>query len=505
MLIKQVHIYDPIEEQYKRCDLRISNNTIHAIDSHLNEQEAEPWLDLSGYFAYPSFIESHCHLIGTGRKLIEPQLNKIGSIDELEETLKSVNAETVCLRGWVSDLNPFQLTRKCLDQMEPKRPVLLISNCGHIGYINSKAIQAFSLDKYHLFDGSDLELGVIKERVLDYARACITYSKQHFIDCLAQASALCKSYGISSAHSDDWTVSSAPYLLSVLDGQSDLRIYEHLNLSPPFSYKDFIQNDTLSLYFRNTPFLSISSFKFILDGSLGGRTAYLSSPYSDAIDNKGVLYYQNQELQDIIVRAEQCSWSTAFHIIGDGALEVFLNSFKQCETSNNRMKHRIIHAQMASSVQLDLLEKLGLYLSIQPIFYPSDKAMALKRLSLERFQEIAYPFKAMIDQNLHVSLSTDAPIEDINPFKNMLAAETFMSRKKAFYCYTVAGAQAIPNKPLQGTVKVGNFADMFFLREDLFSLPSNRLDSVVPDLIMFNGKWFNDLHPLALESKVGAL
>lgn len=505
MLIKQVYVYDPIEESHKRCDLRITNKSIQAIDSHLNEQEAEPWIDLSGYFAYPSFIESHCHLIGTGRKLIEPQLDKIGSKDELKETLKSIDAETVCLRGWASDLNPFQLTRRCLDQMEPNRPILLIGKCGHIGYINSKAIQAFSLEKYNLCDGSDLEVGIVKERVLDYARACITYSKQHFIECLTQASTLCKSYGISSVHSDDWTVSSAPYLLSVLDAQSDLRIYEHLNLSPPFSYKDFIKNETLSGFFRNTPLLSISSFKFILDGSLGGRTAYLSSPYADEINNIGVLYYQSKELQDILFKAEQCSWSTAFHIIGDGALEVFLSSFKQSATTNNRLKHRIIHAQMASSKQLDLIEKLSLYLSIQTIFYHSDKDMAIKRLERERFQNLAYPFKAMIDRNLNVSLSTDAPIEDINPFKNMLAAETFMSRKKAFFCYTVAGAQAISDKPLQGTLKVGNFADMFFLREDLFSIPSFRLGTISPDLIMFNGKWFNDLHPLTIENKVGGL
>ncbi len=150
------------------------------------------------------------------------------------------------------------------------------------GICQLKGEQNLALEKFHMIDDSNLEEGVIKERVLDHARACITYSKTHLRACLEQATSLCKTYGISSVHSDDWNKSSAPHLLSILDAQNDLRIYEHLNLSPPFSYQEIMNPDTLSFYYRNTPFLSLSSFKFILDGSLGGWSAYLNTPYSDA-------------------------------------------------------------------------------------------------------------------------------------------------------------------------------------------------------------------------------
>ncbi len=501
MLIKQVNIYDPLEESFKRCDLRIEQSMIKAIDSYLNEQEAEPWIDLSAYFAYPSFIESHCHLIGTGRKLIEPSLELVNSMEELKEIFKKLDEETLCLRGWIPDSLPYTMNRLCLDKLEAQRPVLLIGKCGHIGYVNTKAIELFKLEKFHQVDESNLEEGVIKERVLDFARACIKYSKKHLQDCLEQATNLCKSYGISSVHTDDWNTSSAQHLLSLLDAQTDLRIYEHLNLSPPFSYQEIMNPDTLSFYYRSTPFLSLSSFKFILDGSLGGRSAYLSSPYADEPKTKGVLYYSSNELQDILHRSERCGWSTAFHVIGDEALEVYLESFKNSKINNLNLKHRLIHVQMASSQQLDLINKLSLYLSIQSIFYHADKEMAIKRLSEQRFHKLAYPFKAMIDQNLKVSLSTDSPIEDINPFKNIQASETFMSRKKAFYCYTHAGAECISAQMFQGAIKLGNYADMFFLKEDLFSIPSSRLPALVPELIMFNGKWIKDINHLTTESE----
>jgi hypothetical protein len=501
MLIKRVNIYDPIEENYKLGDIRVFGSTILAIAPHLNEQEAEPWIDLSGYFAYPSFIESHCHLIGTGKKLIEPHLDNIDSQDELKAILKSVDTDIVCLRGWSPHASTFKPSRSLLDQWEPHRPVLLIGKCGHIGYVNSKAIVYFSLEACDLRDGTDLNTGIIKERVLDQARACISFEKQQLTEYLVHATQLCKEYGISSAHSDDWNTSSAAHLLSVLDEQSDLRIYEHINLSPPVLYSDYMNKETIAPFFRNTPLLSISSFKFMLDGSFGGRSAYLNSPYADNPLNRGVLYYDAKELQSILIKAQECSWSTAFHIIGDGALEVFLSTFKALAPEYQHLKHRLIHVQMASSEQLDLIKQLDLYVSIQTLFYEADKEMAEKCLGTIRFRALAYPFKAMVEGKLNLTLSTDSPIEDINPISNMLTAEAFMSRKKAFYYYTVAGAKSIKMEHLQGTISVGSYADMLFLKEDLFTLPSCQLKTIKPDLVMFNGKWFSDSRKQVSESE----
>ncbi len=491
MLIKHVYLYDMDSNEYLLRDIRIQNGNIQAIACKLNEEDSEPWIDLSGYFAYPAFVESHCHLAGIGRQLIVPHLDQIVCIDQLADLFQKESSEIINLRGWLPFQQPFQLSKTLLDSLEPNRPVLIVGKCGHIGYVNSKAISYFSLKSHHGIDGTDLDQGLIRERVLDEARAKICYTKEQLSDQFQRASNHLKRYGITSAHSDDWGPSTSKHLLAALDQQKELRIYEHINLSPPFSIETFIKHRHHENMSRNSSFLSIKSFKFMLDGSLGGRSAFLHQPYADKADEYGVLYYDQEQLTSLLDQSDQIGWTSAFHVIGDAALEVFLNSFAVNHPSNNPLRHRLIHVQLANEPQLDLIKKHHLHLSIQAIFYEKDVEMAQQRLGKNRFENIGYPFKKMVDGNLLLSLSTDAPIESVNPFANLAAAERFMSRKKAFHLYTTCGAFSSFQETQLGNVKPGYFADLFFLKEDLFSISSTRLPYILPELVLFNGSWFD--------------
>ncbi len=501
MIILRINLYDPETEKYRLCFLHIEQGLIKTIRDTNDIDHDLSFIDLTDLYAYPSFIDAHCHLINLGKQLHDPPLDKIVEIDELTETIRYCDDEIVYLRGWKPFAAPFLLNRSLLDRIDPKRAVLLMGKCGHVGYINSKAIQLFGLLPYDGMDGSDLSAGFLRERLLDVARSFISFSPEQLKKYLSLASSHCIKYGITSVHSDDWNAATAKHLIQILSNQYSLRIYEHLNLSPPFSISWAKKN--LSVLTHSSDFFSLSSFKWILDGSLGGRSAFLSSPYHDAPNERGVLYYTLPELADILEKSEELGFTSVMHVIGDEALTIALNAFSRSVSLNNSLQHRLLHLQMASENQINEMVRRNIFVSIQPVFFDADQEMALSRLGPARMSKLSYPFAQMENAGVSMSISTDAPIESINPFKNIVSAERFMTRKKAFQAYTIAASKSAFQQKKLGRIQKEGFADLFFLEEDLFSIPSQQLPFIQPVFTMFHGSWTNSPPPPPISQTVG--
>jgi predicted amidohydrolase YtcJ len=180
------------------------------------------------------------------------------------------------------------------------------------------------------------------------------------------------------------------------------------------------------------------------------------------------------------------------HVIGDAALDVALEGFQQSISSYNPLRHRIIHLQMASEQQLKKIKEMNLYLSIQPVFYTSDYDMALKIIGKSRMEEIAYPFKRALDMGIELSLSTDSPVEDYNPFKNMISALNFFDIKTAFEKYTAASAKAAFWEDRVGKIENGFFADGFLSEKNIFEMNDLELSQFKPKAVIFNGEINNN-------------
>jgi predicted amidohydrolase YtcJ len=115
--------------------------------------------------------------------------------------------------------------------------------------------------------------------------------------------------------------------------------------------------------------------------------------------------------------------------------------------------------------------------------------MAVLRLGSARLAEIGYPYHDIAAKQIPFSISSDAPVETMNPFLILSHAERFMSRKEAFFAYSVAGAKQshFPN-PL-GVLKPGSYADGFILPYDLFTIPSEQLAEILPSHLLSNGEF----------------
>ncbi|WP_292599203.1 amidohydrolase family protein, partial [Mesotoga sp. UBA6090] len=111
-------IYSVEDGKYLRRDLYMSAGVFSPTPS-----KGALEIDIAGSFVYPGFVDSHAHLIGTGRKDLEVNLEDCNSIESLAERLE-VDREIVRARGWDQEVLGFMPVRKILDSIT-SRPVIL--------------------------------------------------------------------------------------------------------------------------------------------------------------------------------------------------------------------------------------------------------------------------------------------------------------------------------------------------------------------------------------------
>jgi predicted amidohydrolase YtcJ len=490
MLIREAHIYNPIKMQYDEFDMRITKNRIADLQPwrRMTPQENEAVVDWSGKYIYPGFIDSHCHLMGIGEKHLCPSLLGVDSKDVFYQIIKNhlKRQEFVLLRGWDEEKVGFVPTRSFLDTVSTIQPIILIRKCGHIATANSSAIHRLHLSGLDGVDKTSLQEGTICETALIEMRQRIPQNIENEKRYLIEGAKRFLQYGVTSVHSEDWNPQRMHCFFQRTEFQLPCRLFEKVSIHNLQDLRHWIQNQA---NIQNNPSKSFIHtnlmIKIYMDGSICGKTAHISTFYKNTQQN-GVCYHSVDTLKQIIHLANENHLQVCIHTIGDQALDKVLKSF----SSNlfSFLRHRIIHAQFASPNQIKEMKEKQLELSIQPCFYNSDLPTVQKILEPTYLANKGYPYRSYEKENLLFSLSTDAPVESENPFQNIACAEEFMSRKRAFYAYTISGARQVYQENSLGILAKGYIADFFVLNRDLFRIPRKEMASTIPEKVFLDGK-----------------
>ncbi len=455
LVLKDCHVYSVRQGAYSRRDIYISQGRI--LDTQPKNARV---VDLNGAYVHSGFVDAHAHLLGTGIKKGSIDLSEARTIECLEHGLRH-SAPLLIARGWDDSKLSFTPNRAMLDRITDK-PAILYRRCGHVAVINSAALERFSLKDLEGVDGSSLKTGLLRERALNILSSKMSFTRselQAFIDLGIQEFI---SKGITTVHSDDMKSFNDEFLLDIFSAQRKLRIFEKVKTEKP---------DEISLFDlakeKENHFFTVGALKVYLDGSLGARTAALLEPYDDDPMNCGMLYMDIEQLEDVVEMAENRSIQVCAHTIGDRSMDVALKGFARI-MPHNPLKHRLIHVQTANRKQLRQMRKLDLRATIQPLFFFSDKGISLERLGSERLQ-IAHPYRAIEEEGIRISLSSDSPVESISIFENLSASDKFFSRSNSIKYYTVEG------KDLEGTPRYGEISPGCIA--DLTIVPLNLLEA----------------------------
>ena len=471
--------------------------------THLLNVPVDKVIDLKDRVVLPGFNDAHMHVLGLGYMLSIHGLAHYKSIEEMIEDLRKDPSSVIEGRGFTEGqfIEKRLPTKDDLNRIASDRPVLLYRVCGHLLVANDVAInQVLALKGENPFkDEVDLHLGHFKEAAIGWLKEAFDVKDENTLEkeiMMAQDHLL--SQGVTSVGSDDFIVYAKPYeeVLNVLarlgeDGTLKLRVQEQVNLPHLDSFKDFLNKGYARQRFGR---YVMGPSKLLVDGSLGASSAYMCEPYSDDPTQRGLLNFDQKTLETYIRLCHEHGMDFAWHAIGDGTSETIMNALEAVadDVSLKTRRHSLIHAQLTPLHQIKRMQSLNLGSMPQPIFIDEDIDILEKKIGDRRLD--AYRFNSLY-HHVPTALSTDAPIETANPFRNLYLAvtrqslkhpdhppyliEEAMTLKDALHSYTVMGAYFMYQEHELGHIKPGYCADFVVVEGFDVSDPQSLLKTEV--------------------------
>ena len=474
--------------------------------------------------AYPGFIESHGHLSSLGEAITNLDLNGVDSYQTIvgmvaDAAAKASPGQVIKGRGWHQSkwskqpsvmIDGFP-THRSLSEVSPNNPVFLGHANGHTALVNQAAMDALNLN-YNtptpdggviVKDGKGDPTGILHENAIDLAYPLTALSKASSMAAILAAQAHAFQWGITNFHDAGASSTDIDAQLTLDESkQLKLRVYTMVSA----------QDEALTDHWLNRPpliaddesRLTIRSFKAVMDGALGSRTAWLHQPYSDDPGTSGVQTFDEDRLVDIMNRSNAHGWQINSHAIGDKANTVVLDAIHEASLSERDHRSRIEHSQHLQPSDIDRFASLGVIASIQAIHMSSDRPWAINRLGKERIESGAYVWRDLLNAGVHIANGTDVPVEPINPIANFYASvarktlrglptggyeiDQKLSREETLKSMTLWNAYAAFEEAEVGSISVGKRADMTITNQNLMTIDEADILATKPVMTIIGGE-----------------
>ncbi|MFX1340343.1 MAG: amidohydrolase, partial [Promethearchaeota archaeon] len=396
-------------------------------------------IDLNGCTLLPGFIDSHFHIVPILFFYVFLNLAEVKSLKELKEQLiqtvhKKKPGEFIyglnLKEEQFEDLEERVLpNRFLLDDICPDNPVFLLRYDGHVGVVNTKALELAGIDNKTISpEGGEIRrnekgeiTGVLSENATSLIMTKVSLpDPDEIMKAAAQAYRDLAVEGITSIHG-----------IVELDKEGGVVNLGGLEIPLLKTMKDKILQDWYGIVYTAEPKklkrlqkpplddgkldsrFKIGCLKSWFDGTFGAATALMLEPYSDHPESSGFSVIDEGVLYERMVKAHNLGFQIALHAIGDKANQTVINLYKKLlsQYPRNNHRHRIEHASMLTAEMIKDMKDLGLIASCQPPFINSEHSWLEKRIGKERCK-ITYPFKSLIKAGVIIAAGSDGPVEN---------------------------------------------------------------------------------------------
>jgi predicted amidohydrolase YtcJ len=470
-------------------------------------------VDLAGRTLLPGFIESHAHPTIYGSNLLQvdcrPQV--VGSAEGIGSTVADAVAaagpgEWIIGWGWDDSqmTGGVAPTRDDLDRVAPDHPVLLRRVCGHMSVVNSAALRLGGVMEDtpdpaggHLArDAAGRLTGLLQEQAQSLVSA-----PESTIDDVARG------FRLAQAKYNSWGVTT---IHDMSTRGPDLRVYQQLlgrgeldiRVRPWFwavqaNGRSGSLQEALTAGIASglgDDMLRIQGVKFMLDGSIGGRTAAVAEPFEHSHDH-GILTMDVDETAPWVAAALDGGLRVAIHGIGERAIDVAIQA---CDLAADRlgadrvaaMRNRIEHCALPTPQNLQDMHRLNLIAASSIGFVHGLGDSYLANLGKERVARV-YPHRSFIEHGIVAPGNSDSPVTEGNPWLGISAAVTRTTRSgtvldttqnisvdAALRAFTRDAAYASFEEDSLGVIRPGARADLNVVSDDPFAVAPEKLHGI---------------------------
>jgi hypothetical protein len=433
-------------------------------------------IDLNGKVLLPGFIDAHTHFMQMGPTFNMVDLRGTTSLSEALERIrqrvvKTLKGEFVIGVNWDESKWPEKryINKKDLDSITTAHALVMIRMDGHMISVNSYLLKLLKIptEKRGIeVDENGEPTGILKEEASDYVRSMAPNDSETLINGLEKAISYAHELGVTSVHDMVGAPEITAYVLAHKRGKLKIRVYMNFTQE----CLDHILKLGLSTGFGDDE-LRLGALKLFSDGSIGSRTAAISSEFEDEPGNNGMLIYEESKLEEIVARANRAGIQVAVHAIGDRAIDLTIGAIERALKISPRKdhRHRIEHMELAKTESIQRIADLGIIASMQPNFIgewglPGD--MYEKRLG-RYWLEHNNLYKEIINHGAVIAFGSDcmpfSPLNGIHWAVNAPMNSQRISVHDAIKCYTKNAAYASFEEDIKGSIEPGKLADLVAL------------------------------------------
>ena len=481
--------------------IAIKNGKILALgknDQILNKYSSIETIDLKGLFAYPGFIDAHCHFLAYGLQQGMVDVSSAKSFHEIINILKKnidkENNRWLIGYGW--DQNQWKdknwPNNSLLNEHFKDLNIVLHRIDGHVIMVNEMAIKTAKVALDTIILGGYIEK--IDKKVTGLF---IDNAMNLILEKIPEADESTKKKALLKAQEDCISQGLTTVDIAGLN-KEDVELIDKLHSSKELKIKVFAMlsdNENNFKYFLDTltkPYktekLNVRSFKFFADGSLGSRGACLLKPYSDQKKTYGMLLQNQKAYEEKLAKIKELGFQACTHAIGDSTNRTVLKSYAKILEKSNDLRWRVEHVQCIHQNDIHFFNQFNIIPSVQPTHATSDYSWAALRLGEKRLKE-CYQYQTLLEQNFLIALGTDFPVEKINPIYTFHAAvfrknssgkplsgfqkKEALSRINALKGMTIWAALANFEENEKGSLEIGKSGDMVVLNTEILSHKEN--------------------------------
>ncbi len=459
---------------------------------------------LQGRALIPGFCDPHNHFSMT---TFEPR-----SVDcrtpPLKDKAAVLNAIAAAAQGapagqWIWGLgydavlvvDNGELLRGELDEVAPNNPVCIMDFSYHACYANSAALVLAGIGREMpdppggeiLRDSHGEANGVLYERAMDAVHHASmrgymdTFGPDAVADLVEQNALRHLSHGITSVGDALVTPESAE-LYRLADARGKLPIAIHQMRGGPGFFA--VPEDAAAGFFNEDDVsdrLRGGIVKIFMDPVFPSPALTVCHP-DGTEENVGTPYYNQEEVDHLVLDAASHDLQVAIHCIGNRAIEQGLNAFERAlrEIPRGDPRYRIEHFSFGTTAQIERAASLGVLISHQPPFLYAIGDFFETGFAEANIDGPPVPYRAMLDAGIAVASGSDFPCAPVEPLLGLFALVARRSRSdghaiapdqaitalEGLRTYTLNSAAAMFRDQEVGSIEVGKRADLVVLSHD---------------------------------------
>ena len=517
--------------------LSIHNGKIVAVGSNDQIRKLAPKdaqvIDLHGRTATPGLIDSHCHFDETDR-LYGIELSTITKISEAVELVRKKIAsgkpgEWIQGSGWdegkLSDKR--YITAADLDKVSPDNPVWLTHTTGHYGVANSAALRLAKISKESKDptggtidrDSTGQPTGVLKETAMGAVTDLIPpYTREQQRNGLLKMMADFNAEGMTAAKDPGtegirWDL----YQELLKENKSTVRIFALLygGRTMESARETFVrlQKQPKPPQSFGDGMLLSGGVKLYMDGSGGGRTAWVYDPWYKTpteLDghNTGYPNIDPPTYRQMVKLFHDAGIHVSTHAVGDRAIDWVVDTYADLlkEKPTKGLRHGIIHCNIPTDHAIDTMARLQRdydsgYPETQAPFMWWIGDIYAASFGAKREQRLM-PYKTYTQKNIIWAGGSDyfvtpfparyglwssivrTTLSGSQPFGTAESVDIHTALKS----YTIWAAHQLFLEASIGSLEVGKDADIAVWDRDLYSIPADDIKNIHCELTLLRGK-----------------